>query len=167
MLVQINATNPLVLNLLATLNMGVSAALLLALLANLLLPALNMRARLTSFAFLRALGAAPSQVLRLLIWEQGLVLAAALLLGTLLGFPLALIAVPALVVNSIPAGSALAGGANAVYLLQELIPARIVLPPTLLLALATLLVLCILALLLVSRMALRLTLSQQMRLNED
>lgn len=166
-LIQVNAANPLALNLLAALSTGVSAALLLALLANLLLPILNLRARLTSFAFLRALGAAPAQILHLLIWEQGLVLVTALLLGTLVGFPLALIAVPALVVDSIPAGSTQAGGANAVYLIQGLIPTRIVLPPSLLLALVIQLALCVLALLLVSRMALRLTLSQQIRLNED
>jgi ABC-type lipoprotein release transport system permease subunit len=166
-LVQMNATNPLVLNLLATLSIGVCTALLLALLANLLLPVLSIRARLTSFAFLRALGAAPAQVLRLLIWEQGLVLASALLLGTLLGFPLALIAVPALIVNSIPLAGAQVGGANAIYLAQGILPARVVLPPSLLLALSTLLALCILALLAISRIALGSRLSQQIRLNED
>ena len=163
-LMQVNATNPLVLNLLAILSVGVCTTLLLALLANLLLPILSLRARLTTFAFLRALGAGPAQVLLLLIWEQGLVLITALLLGTLLGFPLALIAVPALIVNSVPAAS---GGANAVYLAQGLLPARVILPPSLLLVLVALLVLCATALFLMGRIALRLTLSQQIRLNED
>ena len=94
-------------------------------------------------------------------------LSCALLLGTLLGFPLALIAAPALIVNSIPATSMLSGGADAVYQIQGLIPARIILPPALLLALAILLTLCALALFLMSRMALRLAVSQQIRLNED
>ena len=73
-------------------------------------------------------------------------------------------AVPALIVNSVPAAT---GGANAVYLTQGLIPARVILPPSLLWGLAALLVLCAFALFLLSRMALRLALSQQMRLNED
>lgn len=165
-LTQANAGNPLILNLLAILSIGVSSALLLAVLANLVLPILSMRARLTGFAFLRALGAAPSHILRLLIWEQGLVLLTALLLGTLTGLPLAMIAVPALIVNSVPVAGT-QQGANAVFLLQGLLPARIVLPPALLLALAALLILFVLALLLVSRIALRLTLGQQLRLNED
>jgi ABC-type lipoprotein release transport system permease subunit len=166
-LAQVNATNPLVLNLLAMLSVGVCTVLLLALLANLLLPILNLRARLTTFAFLRALGAAPVQVVRLLIWEQGLVLVTALFLGTLLGFPLALLAVPVLIVNGLPASGSSSGGANAIYLTQGLLPARVILPPSLLLALAILLALGILALFLLSRIVLRLTLSQQIRLNED
>jgi hypothetical protein len=85
----------------------------------------------------------------------------------LLGFPLALLAVPALIVNSIPLASTQAGGANAVYLIQGVIPARVVLPPSLLLALSILLTLCILALFVISRIALGSRLSQQMRLNED
>ena len=163
-LVQINATNPLVLNLLAVLSVGMCSALLLALLANLLLPILGMRARLTSFAFLRALGARPVQVVLLLTWEQGCVLIMALVLGTLLGLPLALVTVPSLIVNSIPATAA---GTNAVYLTQALLPARVVIPGSLLGILLVLLALCLLALLLMGAFALRLTLSQQIRLNED
>ena len=166
-LLQMNATNPLVLNVLAILGMGVSTSLLLALLANLLLPILSMRARLTNFAFLRALGAAPVQILRLLVWEQGLVLGTALLLGTLLGLPLALITIPSLIVNSVPAASTRQGGADTAYLVQGLIPAQIILPPSLLLALLVVLVLCGLALFLIGSMALRLTPGQQLRLNED
>ncbi|HVU65494.1 MAG TPA: FtsX-like permease family protein [Ktedonobacteraceae bacterium] len=164
---QINATDPLVLNVLSILSVGVCTSLLLALLANVLLPALHMQTRLTSFAFLRALGAAPSQILRLLVWEQGVVLVTALLLGLLTGILLAVMTVPALIVNGVSASGASSTGANAIYLVQAIIPARIVIPPTLLLALALLLLLCALALFLLSRMALRLTLSQQIRLNED
>jgi hypothetical protein len=164
---QINATDPLVLNVLSILSVGVCTSLLLALLANILLPALHMQTRLTSFAFLRALGAAPSQILRLLVWEQGVVLVTALLLGLLTGILLAVMTVPALIVNGVSASGASSTGANAIYLVQAIIPARIVIPPTLLLALALLLLLCALALFLLSRMALRLTLSQQIRLNED
>jgi ABC-type lipoprotein release transport system permease subunit len=164
---QVNATDPLILNVLTILSVGVCTSLLLALLANVLLPALHMQTRLTSFAFLRALGAAPSQILRLLVWEQGVVLVTALLLGLLAGFSLALMTVPALIVNGVSASGTSAVGANAIYLVQAIIPAQIVIPPTLLLALALLLLLCVLALFLLSRMALRLTLSQQIRLNED
>ena len=166
-LTQVNATNPLILSLLATLSVGVCLVLLLALLANILLPMLNMHTRLTTFAFLRALGTAPSQVLRILVWEQGVVLVTALFLGALLGFPFAMLAVPALIVNSIPASAAPPGGANAVYLTQGLLPARIVLPPSLWLALGVLLTLSIFALFLLNSMVLRLALSQQIRLNED
>ena len=164
---QLEATNPLALNLLAVLSIGVFTTLLLALLANLLLPVLNLRARLTSFAFLRALGAAPGMVTRLLAWEQGLVLATALTLGLLFGFPLALLTVPSLIVSSVPITSSQQPAVNTAYLLQQLLPARVIWPSSLLLVLLVLVALCAITLALVVAMALRPSPGQQLRLNED
>jgi hypothetical protein len=166
-IVQLEATNPLALNLLAVLSIGVLTTLLLALLANLLLPILNLQARLTSFAFLRALGAAPGMVTRLLAWEQGLVLVTALTLGLLFGFPLALLTVPSLIVSSVPIASSQQPEVNTAYLLQQLLPARLVWPPSLLLALLALVLLCAITLTLIVALALRPAPGQQLRLNED
>src|SRR6185437_6076183 len=57
-----SAADPLVNGLLSTISIGVAATLLLAFLANLLLPLLSVRLRQTNFAVLRALGTAPDQV---------------------------------------------------------------------------------------------------------
>lgn len=164
---QANAANPVVLNMLAMASMGGVTALLLALVANLLLPALNLRARLTNLAFLRALGSAPEQIRQMLAWEQSLVVTFALLLGVLFGFLLALIAVPQLIVSGIPLANTQQLDVNAAYSLQSLLPARLILPPSLFLALAALALLCLCSLTLVVQIALRPTLGQQLRLNED
>ncbi|HET8845432.1 MAG TPA: FtsX-like permease family protein [Ktedonobacteraceae bacterium] len=164
---QTNAANPVVLNMLAIAGLGGMTALLLALLANLLLPVLTMRARLTNLAFLRALGSAPEQIGRMLAWEQILVVTFALIMGSLFGFLLALIAVPPLVVSGVPLANTQQLAAGTAYSLQSLLPARLVLPPSLFLALAGLVILCLVSLALVIQIALRPTLGQQLRLNED
>jgi ABC-type antimicrobial peptide transport system permease subunit len=162
-----NAANPLALNVLGTLSVGVAAALLLALLANVLLPILSLRARLTGFAVLRALGTPPRQVARLLAWEQGIILGLALALGLVFGLLLAFIAVPPLILSGMPVTNANILNANAVYLFQGLIPVRVVLPFSLVLALAIFVLLCALALALLLSLALRPLPGQILRIGED
>jgi ABC-type antimicrobial peptide transport system permease subunit len=162
-----DAANPLALNVLGILSIGVIAALLLALLANLLLPLLSLRTRLTGFAILRALGTPPQQVARLLVWEQGIVLMASLLLGLCFGLLLAFVAVPPLTFTGVPVTSTNLSNADAVYLLQHLIPVQVVLPSSLLMALVVLVLLCILSLVLMLFLALRPLLGQILRINED
>lgn len=163
----LNTANPLSLNVLGILSLGVLAALLLALLANLLLPILNLHTRLTSFAVLRALGMPPGQIARLLIWEQGIVLGTALLLGLVFGLLLAFVAVPSLIFTGLPVTNADLVNASAVYLLQNLIPVQVVIPASLLLALLLLAFLCALALLLMLSLALKPLLGQILRVGED
>jgi ABC-type antimicrobial peptide transport system permease subunit len=168
-LAELNAANPLALNLLGILGFGVGAALLLALLANLVLPILSLRTRLTGFAILRALGTSPQQVARLLAWEQGFILVTALALGLLFGLLLAFMAVPSLIFTVLPGlgGNAAITSTDAVYLFQHLTPVRIELPFSLVMALATLVLLCVLALVLMRFLALKPLLGQILRLSED
>jgi ABC-type lipoprotein release transport system permease subunit len=161
-LIAINDGDPLALNLLSALSLGVGAALLLALLANILLPVLNVRARLTSFAVLRALGTRSAQVTHILTWEQGITLVTALLLGLLFGALLALAAVPPLIFTGAPPAGMVDLPNVAVYTLQKIIPVTVIFPPSLALAL-----LGLLALGLMTRIAQRPLLAQVLRLNED
>ena len=119
-----NAVDPLARSLLSILSVGVVAALLLALLANLLLPLLSIRARQTSFAVLRALGAAPGQITRLLAWEMALIQGTALLLGLLFGFLLISTSVAPLVFTSALPANLVDLSSAALYALQQIHPRR-------------------------------------------
>ncbi len=155
----ISTNSPLILNLISARNLGVGATLLLSLVANILLSSLNIHSRRTNFAVLRALGAAPAQVRQILIWEQSITLAIALLMGLLFGTLLVL-------TDVLPANVAMLSD-NAIYTLQRVIPVALVFPPSLGLAMAMVLLFCLLALGLMSYMAQRSLLSQALRLNED
>ncbi|HEY7357055.1 MAG TPA: FtsX-like permease family protein, partial [Ktedonobacterales bacterium] len=158
--------DPLYLTLLGVLSMGVIATLLLAGVGSLLASWLHARQRLTNFAVLRALGMDPRQVADVLLWEQGIIYAAALALGVIFGAVLALTVVPALVFTGAPNfGSALSSGEFDV--LQHVLPVQMVLPPSLLAVLVALVALCAGALWLMARVVSQPTLSQTLRLNED
>jgi ABC-type antimicrobial peptide transport system permease subunit len=162
-----NASNPLANGLLSILSIGVAAALLLAFLANLLLPLLSVRMRQTSFAVLRALGTAPGQVTGMLTWELAIVLATSLVLGLLFGTVLAFTSVPPLVFTGALPSSLLNISSSTIYTLQQIIPVTIVIPLSLLVALGTLLMLCLLALGLMTRLAQRPVMAQSLRLSSD
>lgn len=162
-----NAADPLANKLIGILATGVSVTLLLALLANLLLPLLSMRARQTNFAVLRALGTAPRQVRNILAWEMAIVQAISLVLGLLFGALLTLTAVPPLVFTGALPGSLASLSGDTIYSLQQIVPIQIILPSSLLLALLVLLALCILAPGVLARLAQRPLLAQTLRLNED
>ncbi len=160
--------DPLALNLIALLALGSTTALLLALVGNLLISWLSVRRRLTNFTVLRALGAAPKQVASILTWEQGIIYATALLLGVIFGVLLAVTAIPALVFTSLPAGIfSVYESASAFYELQHIIPASIVVPPSLGIALLVLIAICIIALALMVRIAIRPSMSLVLRLDEN
>lgn len=162
-----SATDPLANGLISILSIGVATALLLALLANLILPLVSLRMRQTNFAVLRALGTDPEQVRHILIWELATVLAASLLLGLVFGALLAMTAVPSLVFSGALPASLVSISSNAIYTLQQVVPVRVILPPSLLPALLVLLALCALTLGLLTRLAQRPLLAQALRLNED
>lgn len=146
---------------------GVIAALLLAFLANLLLPLLSARARQTSFAVLRSLGAAPAQITRILAWEMACVLVAALALGLVFGLLLAFTSVPPLVFSSVLPGTLASVSSTALYTLQQIVPVRIILPPSLPVALGLLLALSTLSLLLLTRLAQLPHLNQALLIDDD
>jgi ABC-type antimicrobial peptide transport system permease subunit len=159
--------DPLVLNLLNILSIGVTAALLLALLANILLPALSVRMRLTHFAVLRALGTEPGQVTRILTWEQSIILITALVLGLCFGTILGLTAVPPLLFAGMSPSSALISSDTAIFALQRILPVTIIFPPSLGVALLALIATCLLALGLMTRLAQGPLMGQALRIDED
>jgi ABC-type lipoprotein release transport system permease subunit len=158
-------SDPLSLNLISILTIAAAAILFLVLVANFLASWLSVRSRLTSFVVLRALGAAPPEIAAVLLWEQGIVYAAALLLGAVIGALLSATLVPALIFSSVPATSDLSN--SQFYALQHIIPIQIVLPFSLGIALITLFVICIMASGMMVMLALHPSPNQQLRLDED
>jgi ABC-type antimicrobial peptide transport system permease subunit len=161
------SSDPLSLNLLGLLAIGATAALLLALAGNLLISWVSVRRRLTDFTVLRALGASPAQSAGVLIWEQGIIYAAALLFGITFGALLVFTTVPTLVFTNPPGGSTSTVNSMQLYTLQQIIPPQIVVPPALGVALLVLVVICIVVLTLMIRIVLRPSMSQALRLDED
>lgn len=161
------AGDPLTLDLLGILSLGTGAALLLALVANILTPLLSVRARLTSFAVLRALGAEPRQVVRVLAWEQGLIFLLALVLGCLFGGLISLSVVPNLLFSGILASTIARVDEKQLFAIQQLLPTQIIVPLALGVALLVLLGICVLALVLIGRVVLYPMMGQALRINED
>jgi ABC-type antimicrobial peptide transport system permease subunit len=161
------SSDPLALDLLGLLSTGATAALLLALVANVLVPVLSVRARRTSFAVLRALGTPPHQVVRVLAWEQGIVFALALLLGGAFGALLSLTVVPNLIFTGIPAGNTAFIGGNEIFAIQQLLPPQVIFPVSLLITVLALVGLCMLALIFIGQVALRPLMGQALRISED
>jgi ABC-type antimicrobial peptide transport system permease subunit len=162
-----NAADPLANGLITTMSIGVAATLLLAFLANLLLPLLSVRMRQTHFAVLRALGTDSGQVTGILTLELAIVLATSLVLGLLFGAVLAFTSVPPLVFTGALPASLISISSSTIYTLQKIIPVTVVIPLSLLVALVTLVLLCVLALGLMTRLAQRPLMAQALRLNED
>ena len=157
------AHDPQAITLLGVLGIGGAAALLLALLGNLVTSWFSARSRLTRFAILRALGTDRAQVARVLSWEQGIIYAVAFLLGIGFGTLLSLLVVPALVFTGFYSGSA----SGNFYISQSVPPIQVVFSPWLWLALALLAAVCGAALWMMVRVVSRPSLGQTLRLNED
>jgi putative ABC transport system permease protein len=167
-LVDTMLNDPLYLSLVIILTLGAITALLLTLVGNLLASWLNVRIRLTNFAVLRALGASPAQVTGVLIWEQVVIYATALLLGIVFGAIISFTAISTLAFTSVPATGVLSSiSSDEFYALQYVLPAQIVLPLSLVLAFVALVIVCIFALGTMAAVVLRPSMSQTLRLNED
>jgi ABC-type antimicrobial peptide transport system permease subunit len=161
-------SDPMYLTILVVLSVGVATTLLLALVGGLLTSWLSVRARLSNFTVLRALGAAPGQVAALLSLEQGILYLLALLLGAAIGALLVSTIVPALIFTSAPVHSVLGQLSDTeFYIIQHIIPVQIIVPDSLKLILLALVALCILALSLMVRTVLRPAMSQELRLSVD
>jgi ABC-type antimicrobial peptide transport system permease subunit len=168
MLTDSMSTDPLYLSIIIILIVGAATALLLALVGNLLASWQSVRARLTNFAVLRSLGATFGQITSVLLWEQGIVYSAALLLGVIFGAVLSATAVPLLTFTSTPTSGILSGISNdEFYAIQQIIPAQIILPLSLGLAFLALVAICVLALGTMAGVVLRPSVSQTLRLNTD
>jgi ABC-type lipoprotein release transport system permease subunit len=160
--------DPLFFNILLTLGIGGAAALLLALVADLLASWLSIRTRRSNFVILRALGASTRQVAGLLLWEQAITYLLALSLSIAFGLLLAHLAVPGLVFTGLPAQGGMSElDAGTFYVLQQIVPVEIVIPPTLQFTFLGLVALCMLVLIFMVRAAMRPSMAQELRLNED
>lgn len=158
--------DPLYLDLIAALQLGAAVTVLLALVGNLIASWLGARSRLLNFVVLRALGSAPRQIASVLIWEQGMIYAAALVLGALFSALLIWTIVPALVFVAAPNnGAAISSGEF--YVIQHVLPVQILLPPTLGVVLAGIIVICVVALWMMARVVSRPAIGQTLRLSED
>lgn len=157
------SSDPFYLVLGGILSIGIIAALLLALVGDLLASWLNARTRLVNFAVVRALGSTPGEVAGVLMWEQVIIYATGLVLGAAFGLLLATNMIPALTFTDLNTNV----NQDQFYALQTAFPVQVVMPPTLLLGLLGLGVLFILAVALSVRVVSRPVLSQMLRLNED
>ncbi len=160
--------DPLYLDLTGLLILGTIVVLLLALAGNLVASWLGVRSRLTNFAVLRALGTAPRQLVAILALEQGIVYAAALLLGVVFGILLSALALPSLIFTNIAASGLnfdISSGQD--YILQVTPPVRVIIPTSLWIVCAAVAALCIIAALMMVRAAARPSMGQTLRLNED
>ncbi len=160
--------DPLYFNLVGLLEIGAVAALLLTLIGNLLASWLNVRTRLTSFVVLRALGTSTREIAGVLLWEQGIVYATALLLGVVFGTLLALTVIPSLVFTAVPAGGLIVNGASLdVLALQQILPIQVIVPLSLVLALVMFAAICLVALVMMIRLIVQRSIGQEIRLFED
>ena len=160
--------DPLSVDLLGVLGIGATTAMLLALAGSLIASWLSARNRLTNFAVLRALGAAPSQLAGMLMWEQSIIYITSLLLGLLFGALLSLLALPVMIFTSVATTGASSDlSSSAFFIVQNIPPIQIVLPSTLWVILGALVGICIVALGLMVRVVSRPSISQTLRLNED
>ena len=158
--------DPLYINLNIVLVLGALATVLLAVVGNLIASWLSASSRLRNFAVLRALGSPPRQLARVLLWEQGIVYAAAILLGLLLGALLIVTIVPSLVFIGAPDnGAAISSGEF--YVIQHVLPVQIVLPSSLGVVFAVLIVIFLGALWMMARVISRPSIGQTLRLSED
>ncbi len=145
------------------LRIGTVTALILALLGNLLASWLTARTRLSNFAVMRALGTSPARVASILMWEQAIVYIIGLLLGIAFGALLSATVIPSLTLSNLTTDLS----ATQFFALQSVFPTRIIVPPTLPLALVVLVAIYGMALLMMVRIVSHPTPGQTLRLNED
>lgn len=167
-IIQTLTSDPLYAAIIGILLIGAGVALLLGLLGNLLVSWLNAHSRRITFAILRALGCAPRQIASVLIWEQGIVYSAALLLGVALSILFALVILPAFIFSPLASGDTAVTSAEAFYVVQSVPAIQVVIPPGPVLGvLAALIVTCILSLILMARIVVRPNVSTTLRVDED
>ncbi|MFL5625350.1 MAG: FtsX-like permease family protein [Ktedonobacteraceae bacterium] len=158
-------SDPLYIALLGMLTIGAITALLLALVGNLIASWQNAHSRLRNFAVLRALGSNQKQIASVLLWEQAIVYATAILLGMLFGVLLSALALPALVFTSVGGNTQINNGEF--YVMQSVPAIQVVIPLSLWITLPVLIVVCIIALGMMVRIVSRPSIGQMLRLNED
>ena len=161
-------SDPFNLTILIILSIGAFTAFLLALIGSLISSWLSVYTRRDSFVVLRALGGTARQIAGVLLWEQGVIYICALALGLAFGALLTGVAVPVLVFTGLPAHGPMSNlSISDLYLLQQALPPRIVVPFSLDLIFAALVLICLITLLVMIRTALRPSISRELRLSQD
>jgi ABC-type lipoprotein release transport system permease subunit len=154
--------DPLHIDLLGVLDIAAATACALGVIGMLIASWLSARSRQTNFAVLRALGGDPRQIGGVLLWEQGIIYAAALTLGIALGAVLASVVLPTLIFTSLITTQ------NAFFISLNVPPIQTVIPFTPLgFVLGGLALVFIVALALMTRVVTRPSVSQTLRINED
>jgi hypothetical protein len=173
------SSDPLSLNLVGILILGALVPLLLAWIGCLIASWFSARQRHTIYGVLRALGCAPQEMARVLVWEQAIVYGTAIVLGVLFGLLTSLMALPSLVLTSTipgiytpsPSGGFIPSqdvtNMPDLFSLQNTPPAHAVISPMLGLAVGLLVLLGILAVILMKSSISRIALARALRLNED
>lgn len=157
---------------------GATVALVLGLFGTLLGSWSSARKRVLNFALMRALGNTPGQIVRIVLWEQGIIYAVALCIGLGGGAVCAWLLLPGLLytpVIDVGTAQALTQGAGLnltgtgeLYLAQGVPAVRVVIPmlPTLALC-GVVLLICLLALTIIVCLVTRPALSESLRMSED
>ncbi len=151
-------------HLFVTLALGVAAALLLAIVGDLLASWLSVRERLAQFVVLRSLGASSRQVASIMLWEQGLIYLVALCLGGGFGVLLAFTVIPTVTLATLPGIPGVS--VDALYLFSQAFPAQVVFSWSLAFFLLVLLLLCLTAIAVMVRVALRPSMTPVLRVEE-
>jgi ABC-type antimicrobial peptide transport system permease subunit len=162
-LIQQTQSNPLLIDLFGTLEMGAVTGLALALLGLLVASWFSARSRITNFALLRAMGTEPSQLISVLLWEQGIVYSISIVLGLVVGLVLSVLVLPILVI------------ANSIVNISSFDTTRLNIPPVQAIyplpligaAVDLLVIICLVAIVLMTGIVARASIGQALRLNED
>ncbi len=156
-------SDPLYLVLVGVLEIGTITALLLTLVGDLLASWESARTRIVSFASIRAIGASSRQITLMFLWEQAIVYTIGLLLGGGFGVLLVFSVLPQLTFTN--SNETLTS--QQFFALQSALAAQFVFPPSLLLALLTLVCIGGITLIAMVRVVTMPLLNQTLRLNED
>lgn len=160
-------SDPLYLDFIGVLAIGVIITMLLALIGNLVASRLSTRSRLTNFVVLRALGTTSQQVASILTWEQCMTYVTSIILGTIGGILFSKLALPYLVYTGVTSAANSDVSSAQYYLAQSVPPVQIIIPASLSLILASLAAICLVALAMMVFTASRPSMNQTLRLNED
>jgi hypothetical protein len=156
--------DPLRLTLLGIAGLGAATVLMLGIAAAVLAAWTSAQRRTVSLAVLRALGSDRRTIARLFAWEEGAIFAIGVALGLALGLAVGALATPALSFSSLPQVS----GNVALFAGLAVPPVVVVLPGAALAALIAGLALAgVATVAAITRAAMRATLGQTLRLNED
>ncbi len=160
--------DPLFLNLLCMLGLGIGLTLLLTWIGCLASAWSYVRIRLRSLLVLRALGSTPTQLALLLSCEQMMIYATALILGIACGAGFTALTLPQVIFSNTTRISEVTSVFSLnLFQLQSIPPLQTVIPSTVVIGLGVVVLLCAVGIGLTAMMVMRLSPAQMLRLSED